>query len=115
MQSTAYSGLWAKIAYSCFDTSLPGWLERLNTIRWFVDNWLTLLLILAFTIIALCVKARIGGEVMGFIEHHQIPMRRIQQALDTGRALLCVDAGDQPVVLGEGIVRTDRTPTLQQS
>jgi len=45
----------------------------------------------------------VGGQVVGFVEHHQIPTRRIQQTLDTRRALQGVDAGDQAVVLGEGI------------
>ena len=40
---------------------------------------------------------------MGFVEHHQIPPRRVQQALDARRPLQRVDAGDQPVMLGEGV------------
>ena len=42
-------------------------------------------------------------EVMRFVENHQIPTRRIQQALDARRALQGVDAGDQSVVLGESV------------
>lgn len=45
----------------------------------------------------------VGSQVMRFVKHHQIPAWRIQQALDTGRALQGVDAGNQPVVFGEGI------------
>ena len=45
----------------------------------------------------------ISGQVVGFVEHHQIPARGIQQTLDASRALQGVDACDQAVVLGEGI------------
>lgn len=40
---------------------------------------------------------------MRFVEHYQIPSRRIQQPLDTRWALQRVDAGDQSVVFGKGI------------
>ncbi|MCY1557956.1 hypothetical protein D9M68_948510 [compost metagenome] len=40
---------------------------------------------------------------MRFIKHHQIPTRRVQEALDARWALQGVDAGDQSVVLGEGV------------
>lgn len=38
-----------------------------------------------------------------FVEHYQIPTRRIEQAFDTRRALEGVDARNQPVVFGESI------------
>ena len=40
---------------------------------------------------------------MGFVEDDQVPARRVEQALDARRPLQRVDAGDQPVVLGEGV------------
>jgi len=38
-----------------------------------------------------------------FVEYHQIPAWRVQQAFDSCRALEGVDARDQPVVLSESI------------
>jgi hypothetical protein len=40
---------------------------------------------------------------MGFVEHHQIPARCIQKAFDACRALQGVYAGNQQVMLGEGV------------
>jgi hypothetical protein len=45
----------------------------------------------------------IGGQVMGFVEDDEVPSRRFENALYSRRSLQRVDAGDQTVVLGEGV------------
>ncbi len=42
-------------------------------------------------------------QMMGFVEHHQVPARCVQQTLDSSRTLQGVDAGDQAVVFGERV------------
>ena len=44
-----------------------------------------------------------GCEVMRLVEHDEVPPRRLEQALDAGRAFERVDACDEPIVLGEGV------------
>ena len=45
----------------------------------------------------------VGRQVVRLVEDHEIPRRRFEQPLDARRALERVDAGDEPVVLGEGV------------
>ena len=42
-------------------------------------------------------------QMMGFIKNHQVPSRCIKEPLDTRRALQCVDAGNQPIMLCERV------------
>ena len=45
----------------------------------------------------------VGGQVVSLVEYHQVPARCGQQPLYACRALECVNAGDEPIVLGEGV------------
>src|SRR5262249_28278584 len=45
----------------------------------------------------------VGGEMMRFIENHEIPTGRFQEALYPRRALQGIDARNQAVVLREGV------------
>ena len=41
--------------------------------------------------------------MMRLIEHHQVPAGGVAQSLDPGGTFQGIDAGYQPVMLGEGI------------
>ncbi len=49
------------------------------------------------------VALAVGGQVVGLVEDHQVPRRRLQDPAHPGGALQGVDAGDQAVVAGEGV------------
>ena len=47
--------------------------------------------------------AAVGGQVVRFVEDHEIPGRGLLQAFDPGSHFQRVDAGDEPVMLGERV------------
>jgi len=54
----------------------------------------------------------VGGQVVGLVEHHQVPGRGFLEPLDARPALQGVHASDQPVVLREGIAAPVRDIAL---
>ena len=45
----------------------------------------------------------VSREVMRLIEDDEVPARRVKETAYAGAALQGVDAGDKPIVLGEGV------------
>ena len=45
----------------------------------------------------------VSSQVMGFIEHTQVPDRGLLDSFHPATNLQGVDAGDEPVVFGEGV------------